>query len=224
VPYTGFAYDVPKLDQVKKVGADYNQHGLELVMAGSKLAGNIVEQWHISTAPGSAPSSSRSPSSTARTWSQRFREAGVAAEHLDGTTPTSEREGILARLKQGRTQVVCNVNVLTEGWDCPSSRCACSRGRRSRRAVPADGRPGDAPGAGQGHRAHPRPRELHPAPRRARRGAGLLAADRPREVRPAEAAAHQDVQGVLRHLLRGRARLPGVRARERVGGAADQAR
>jgi DNA repair protein RadD len=91
VPFTGFAYDVPKLDQVKKVGADYNQHGLELVMAGSKLAGNIVEQWHIHCA-GKRTVVFAVTVKHSQDLVQRFREAGVDAEHLDGTTPTSERE------------------------------------------------------------------------------------------------------------------------------------
>jgi DNA repair protein RadD len=43
----------------------------------------------------------------------------VKAEHLDGATPVLQREGILARLASGATQVVCNCNVLSEGFDCP---------------------------------------------------------------------------------------------------------
>jgi hypothetical protein len=53
-----------------------------------------------------------------------FRLAGVAAEHVDGSTETSERRRILKGLKDGRVQVVCNVNVLTEGWDLPECACA----------------------------------------------------------------------------------------------------
>lgn len=54
---------------------------------------------------------------------ERFVEAGFAAEGLDGTTPTQERRNILARLKSGQTQIVCNCGVLTEGFDEPSVAC-----------------------------------------------------------------------------------------------------
>jgi hypothetical protein len=47
----------------------------------------------------------------------------VAAEALDGTTPTDERRGILRRLHTGETQVVANCAVLTEGFDEPSIDC-----------------------------------------------------------------------------------------------------
>jgi superfamily II DNA or RNA helicase len=52
-----------------------------------------------------------------------FRNAGVAAEALDGSTPTDERRAILARLHSGKTRVVANCAVLTEGFDEPSIDC-----------------------------------------------------------------------------------------------------
>jgi DNA repair protein RadD len=50
-------------------------------------------------------------------------KAGVKAEHLDGNTPQTERDAILARLASGDTEVVCNVGVLTEGFDLCDIGC-----------------------------------------------------------------------------------------------------
>jgi superfamily II DNA or RNA helicase len=50
-------------------------------------------------------------------------QAGVRAEHLDGTTSIRDREAILARLASGETEVVTNCMVLTEGFDCPDIGC-----------------------------------------------------------------------------------------------------
>jgi superfamily II DNA or RNA helicase len=44
----------------------------------------------------------------------------VRAEHLDGTVSEDARRACLRRLKDGLTQVVSNVNVLTEGFDEPA--------------------------------------------------------------------------------------------------------
>lgn len=52
-----------------------------------------------------------------------FREAGYAAEAVDGTTPPEERRDILERLHTGETRIVANVGVLTEGFDEPSIDC-----------------------------------------------------------------------------------------------------
>jgi superfamily II DNA or RNA helicase len=52
-----------------------------------------------------------------------FVKAGIVAEHLDGSTPRTERDAILARLASGKTQVVVNCKVLTEGFDLPDVGC-----------------------------------------------------------------------------------------------------
>ena len=52
-----------------------------------------------------------------------FRSCNIRAEHLDGATPLDEREAILGRLASGKTEVICNCMVLTEGWDCPEVGC-----------------------------------------------------------------------------------------------------
>jgi superfamily II DNA or RNA helicase len=57
---------------------------------------------------------------TSRKLTELLTGEGITAEHLDGTTPAGERTAILGRLRDGTTQVVSNVGVLTEGWDEPS--------------------------------------------------------------------------------------------------------
>ncbi len=49
-----------------------------------------------------------------------FRDAGIAAEAVDGSTAKDQRREILERLTLGSTRVVANVAVLTEGFDEPS--------------------------------------------------------------------------------------------------------
>lgn len=45
-------------------------------------------------------------------------EQGIAAAHLDGDTSPRQRDRILEDFAEGRLDVVSNVAVLTEGWDC----------------------------------------------------------------------------------------------------------
>lgn len=52
-----------------------------------------------------------------------FLSAGINCEHVDGTTPPDERTAILARFKAGLTQVLCNVGIVTTGYDEPSVSC-----------------------------------------------------------------------------------------------------
>ena len=52
-----------------------------------------------------------------------YNKAGIKAEHLDGSTPKTERDAILSRLAGGDTQVVVNCKVLCEGYDLPDVAC-----------------------------------------------------------------------------------------------------
>lgn len=49
----------------------------------------------------------------------RFCEAGYTAACVYGGTPHDERRDILGRFSVGELQIVCNVGVLTEGYDNP---------------------------------------------------------------------------------------------------------
>ncbi|MCK9436056.1 MAG: DEAD/DEAH box helicase [Synergistaceae bacterium] len=50
-----------------------------------------------------------------------FQSNGIKAECVFGDTPN--RAEILKRFEFGDTQVICNVAVLTEGYDCPPVSC-----------------------------------------------------------------------------------------------------
>ncbi len=52
-----------------------------------------------------------------------FCDWGVDAEHVDGTMKSDERSGVLSRFASGRTQVLTNVDVATEGFDIPAASC-----------------------------------------------------------------------------------------------------
>ena len=47
----------------------------------------------------------------------------VKAEHLDANTPQDQRDAILHRLASGKTEVVSNCMILTEGFDLPDIGC-----------------------------------------------------------------------------------------------------
>ena len=52
-----------------------------------------------------------------------FRENSITAESVDGTMPADKREGVMRRFSGGRTQVLTNVDVATEGFDIPDVSC-----------------------------------------------------------------------------------------------------
>lgn len=49
-----------------------------------------------------------------------FREAGIVAWHLDGKTPAGERKEAIRAFRNGDIRVLCNVDLMGEGFDLPS--------------------------------------------------------------------------------------------------------
>ena len=50
---------------------------------------------------------------------ERFKAAGVKAAAIDSKTPEKERTDIVEDFRKGRIDVLCNVNIFSEGFDCP---------------------------------------------------------------------------------------------------------
>ena len=51
---------------------------------------------------------------------QRFRDHRVPAASIDSKTPAKERAALLRRFREGELRVLVNVELFTEGFDCPS--------------------------------------------------------------------------------------------------------
>jgi len=122
VPITGWAYDRPDLRQVAVTAGDYNAGELVLALGTAKIVGNVVARWqqHAQNLRTVVFACNVEHS---KQLARQFQAAGVAAEHLDGETPIPDRDAILARLAAGTTKVVCNCQILTEGWDLPGLEC-----------------------------------------------------------------------------------------------------
>lgn len=55
---------------------------------------------------------------------EAFNQAGVCAAHLDGETPKPERNKIISDFRSGKIRILCNVDLISEGFDVPDCGCA----------------------------------------------------------------------------------------------------
>src|SRR6185437_13000967 len=97
---------------------DYVERQLAERIDKAELVGDVVEQWLKIAERRRTIVFAISVSHSVHI-RDGFREVGILAEHLDGGTPTEEREAILAKLAAGTIEVVTNCAVLTEGFDAP---------------------------------------------------------------------------------------------------------
>ena len=125
VPPRTFIASLPGLaDGLKKLAksknADWQADDLETLMNTRANNNAVVREWK-QVADDRKTIVFCSTIRHAQDVCREFQEAGVKADCVFGDTPN--RGGILADLEHGDLQVVCNVAVLTEGYDCPPVSC-----------------------------------------------------------------------------------------------------
>lgn len=114
---------LPNLRGVRTIGGDFDEGALARATDQPKLVGSLVDQWK-KRADGRRTIAFAVNVAHSKHIAHTFNAFGIAAEHVDGDTPTSERDGIFARLAAGTTLVVSQCNIATEGWDCPPVKYA----------------------------------------------------------------------------------------------------
>lgn len=53
-----------------------------------------------------------------------FNQAGIITKHIDGETPKVERDETIENFRQGKIMILCNVDLISEGFDVPDCNTA----------------------------------------------------------------------------------------------------
>ena len=117
-----FAPSKPDLSGVRIVRGDYDEKQLGVAVDKPGLIGDIVKHWKM-LASGMPTVVFATNIAHSQHIAAKFVEEGVAAEHIDCYTSAEDRAAVMGRLNSGATMVVCNVDILTEGWDEPKMQC-----------------------------------------------------------------------------------------------------
>ena len=123
VPTVYYAPAEPDLKGVETRQGDYAIGQLADRMNRDDLVGDIISAIGTSTANAERRWCSAVDVAHSVHVRDEFIKSGVRAEHVDGSTPKTERDAILARLASGETELVTNCMVLTEGFDLPAIGC-----------------------------------------------------------------------------------------------------
>jgi superfamily II DNA or RNA helicase len=98
---------------------DYSEKDLAGAVDKPSLVGDIVAHWRrlANDKPTVCFATNIAHS---KHIAEAFSLAGVRADHIDAYTEEDERAAILKRVESGETKIICNVGILTEGWDFPA--------------------------------------------------------------------------------------------------------
>jgi superfamily II DNA or RNA helicase len=107
---------------VKVSKGDYDStQALELLEQNYSY-GDFIESWKT-LANGKRTVAFAINVNHSKTICEAYNNAGIKARHIDGETPPEERKTILRLFSAGQIDVLCNVGIVTEGFDLPAIEC-----------------------------------------------------------------------------------------------------
>ena len=106
----------PDLSGVKTKLGDYEMKGLGEAMDKNALVADIVSTW-LERGENRSTICFAVNRVHAKHIETQFKEAGVSVEYMDAFTDLEERAAIVDRFAKGDTKIICNVGVLTTGFD-----------------------------------------------------------------------------------------------------------
>lgn len=109
----------PDLKGVKTVAGDYQEDQLGAAMNKAQLVGDIVAHW-FKLSHGKQTMVFAVNIAHSRHICDQFKANGIAAVHVDYHMSDEEKRAIYADFKAGKSMVLCNCALLSEGADFPA--------------------------------------------------------------------------------------------------------
>lgn len=114
-----FATHTPDISEVKiKNTGDYDNTELSLLMQDKSIMADLIKSYKdiAFNKKGIVFAVNINHSKEIE---KRYNKEGIKAKHIDASTKKIERERIINEFKENKFQILCNVNIFTEGFDCP---------------------------------------------------------------------------------------------------------
>ncbi len=111
-----------ELRNVRRLASEFDMNEVAMIMDRKPITDAIVRHWQEKAGERRTVVFCSTIAHAEHVLSA-FSASGVKAEMVTSETPDSEREAVFQRLDSGETQVLVNVAVATEGWDCPPVSC-----------------------------------------------------------------------------------------------------
>jgi superfamily II DNA or RNA helicase len=124
VPAICYAPFVPDLKGVKtKADGDWLEDALAELMGDADIVGDVVENW-LKLAEGRQTIVFAANVAHSRLLNDAFQRAGIKSAHIDGYERDLDvRTATINAFRAGKINVLCNVGVLTKGFDAPETSC-----------------------------------------------------------------------------------------------------
>ncbi|MBK6089661.1 DEAD/DEAH box helicase [Ruminococcus difficilis] len=154
-PYDYYAPSVADLTGLHTRRGEYVQSDIDKAMIQNKVFGDVIAYYRKLANEKKAICYCASIKHSKAT-AAAFCDAGIRAKHIDGDTPKNERDRIISAFRKGEITILCNVDLISEGFDVPDCECSillrpthsltlyiqqsmrCMRYRKDKRAIIID--------------------------------------------------------------------------------------
>ncbi len=121
--YKIFAPAKPDLTGVHKRMGDYQTSELAEVMEAGTITGDAISHY-LQLARGKRAAVFCVSIKHSKHVAEQFKAAGVIAVHIDGKMNRFDRKMAIDGFRSGRIEVICNVEIINEGFDLPAIEVA----------------------------------------------------------------------------------------------------
>lgn len=154
-PYDYYAPKLVDMAGIKIRNGDYDTASVEGLVLKKAVFGDVIK-YYKQLADGKQAICYCTSIRHSLEMTAQFNAAGIDAVHIDGSTPKFERTRIIEDFRRGAVDILCNVDLISEGFDVPDCECAillrptqsltlyiqqsmrCMRYRKGKRAVIID--------------------------------------------------------------------------------------
>ena len=111
-PYDYYAPSLVDLTGIRISKGEYDTASVEKLMIRKAVFGSVIE-YYKKLADGKQAICYCTSVKHSQEMAKQFNEAGIDAAHIDGETPKPERERIVEAFREGRIDILCNVDLIS---------------------------------------------------------------------------------------------------------------
>ena len=116
--YKYYAPCVSDIGSLKIRGKDYDAQSAAELLSQRAVFSNVINSYK-KYADGLQTICYCSSIKHSEDMAEQFRQAGINAIHFDGNTPSKIRADIIQKFRSGTIKILCNVDLISVGFDCP---------------------------------------------------------------------------------------------------------
>lgn len=122
-PYDYYAPSMVDLTEIKTVRGEFDTKSAEKIMLKRAIFGDVISNYK-KLADGKQAICYCVSIKHSLAMAEAFNAAGIDARHIDGETPKDERDRVIEMFRSGQIDILCNVDLISEGFDVPDCECA----------------------------------------------------------------------------------------------------